>query len=400
MRGDLVGDHSLPHVFRVGKAEVLLRRDVAEHVRPEPADHRRADRARDVVVAGRDVGDERTERIERRLVADLFHAADVHLDLVHRDVSRALYHHLHVALPRTPSQLAECVELRELRAVAGVGDASGTQAVAERDCDVVLAKDVEHVVESLVERILLAVRHHPHRVERAPAAHDAGDAPVHEREMLDQNSGVERHVIDALLCLMLDHVEQVVGGELLELLVPFAVGSALHRLVDRDRSDWNWRCGDDRAADSVDIAAGGEIHDRIGPVLDRDLELLDLAIHVGRDLGVADVGVDLHPRHLADRHRLECAREVVNVGGDDEPADGDLVAHQLGRKLLALGDEAHRVRDLAPTRVMHLCDRGGPWRWGGAIRSVRRGKRPGGRLRRCCCFHRSTPYAGTNRIRF
>jgi hypothetical protein len=58
-------------VVAVGQAEMLLRRHVAEHRRAEPADHGGADRARDVVVAGRDVGGQRAERVERRLAAFL-----------------------------------------------------------------------------------------------------------------------------------------------------------------------------------------------------------------------------------------------------------------------------------------------------------------------------------------
>src|SRR6266705_422904 len=100
MGGDLVGDHSLTHVLGVGQSKMLFRRDVAEHVGSEPTDHRSADCARDVVVARRDVGDERTERVERRLVADFLHTADVHLDLIHGDVSGSFHHHLYVALPR------------------------------------------------------------------------------------------------------------------------------------------------------------------------------------------------------------------------------------------------------------------------------------------------------------
>src|SRR6202162_4328621 len=96
MRRDLVGDYALSHVVSVRESQMFLRRDVAEHVGPEPPDHRRADRARDVIVARRDVGYERTQRIEWRLVADLFHAANIHFDLVHRDVTGTLNHHLYV----------------------------------------------------------------------------------------------------------------------------------------------------------------------------------------------------------------------------------------------------------------------------------------------------------------
>src|SRR5438067_936117 len=55
---DLVRDDAVLDVLLVGQAEVLLRRDVAEHGRAVPADHGRADGGSDVVVAGGDVGDE------------------------------------------------------------------------------------------------------------------------------------------------------------------------------------------------------------------------------------------------------------------------------------------------------------------------------------------------------
>ena len=59
VRGDLVGDDAGLHVVAVGQTQMLLRRDIAEHRGAEPADHRRADRRGDVVVAGRDVGGQR-----------------------------------------------------------------------------------------------------------------------------------------------------------------------------------------------------------------------------------------------------------------------------------------------------------------------------------------------------
>src|SRR5437763_11228697 len=130
MRGNLVGNHTLPNSYGSGQPEVLLRRNVAKHVRAEPADHRRTYSARNMVVARRDISDEWTEGVERRFVADLFHATDVHFDLVHRDVARALDHHLHVTLPRAASELSEGIQLGELRAVAGVGDTTRAQAIA------------------------------------------------------------------------------------------------------------------------------------------------------------------------------------------------------------------------------------------------------------------------------
>src|SRR2546422_676269 len=85
--GDLVGDHPLAHLLGVGETEVLLARHVAQHVRAVPADHRGADRRRDVIVPRGDVRHQRPQGVERRLAADLLLLADVDLDQVHRDRS-------------------------------------------------------------------------------------------------------------------------------------------------------------------------------------------------------------------------------------------------------------------------------------------------------------------------
>jgi len=55
--------------FLVGQTEMFLGRDVTKHGATEPANHRRADGARDVVVARRDVGGEWAERVKRRFTA-------------------------------------------------------------------------------------------------------------------------------------------------------------------------------------------------------------------------------------------------------------------------------------------------------------------------------------------
>ena len=168
--GDLVGDDAVLHVLAVGQAEVLLRRDVAEHRGAVPADHRGADRGGDVVVAGGDVGRQRAERVERRLVADLELEVHVLLDLVHRHVAGAFDHHLHVVLPGDLRQLAQRAQLGELRLVVGVGDAARPQAVAEREGDVVGLHDLADLLEVRVEEVLLVVREAPGGHDRARRA--------------------------------------------------------------------------------------------------------------------------------------------------------------------------------------------------------------------------------------
>jgi hypothetical protein len=73
-------------------------------------------------------------------------------------------------------QFAQRLQLGELRAVVGVADRAGAQAVAEREADVVFAHQVADFVEALVEEALLVMRQAPLGHDRAAARDDAGHA--------------------------------------------------------------------------------------------------------------------------------------------------------------------------------------------------------------------------------
>ena len=138
------------------------------------------------------------------------------------------------------------------------------------------AKILHDVVEALVEEVLLVVMRHPLRQDRAAAAHDAGDALGDQRQVLDEHAGVDGHVVDALLGLLFDHFEHDVGGEVFDAL------HARDRLVDRHGADGHGRVAQDRFANLVDAAAGREVHHRVGAVVDRGVQLLQLLIDIAR----------------------------------------------------------------------------------------------------------------------
>ncbi len=150
MRGNLVGNDSGPHVILVGQAEVLFRRDIAEHGSSIPADHRSTDGRSDVIIPGGDVGDQRPERIERSFVTKLVFLFHLHLDLIQGNVAGALDHHLDVVLPGLFGQIPQRLQLGELRLVAGVGNATRAQAVAEREAYIVFREDLADILEALV----------------------------------------------------------------------------------------------------------------------------------------------------------------------------------------------------------------------------------------------------------
>ena len=249
---------------------MLARRHVAEIARAGVGRQRRADGRRYVIVAGRDVGDQRPQDVEGRAVADLLLPLHVHLDLIERHVARPFDDDLHVPRPGALRQLAQRLQLGELRLVAGVDERARAQAVAEAEGHVVAARNVAEVVEALVQRVLAVVADHPLRKQPAAAADDAGDALLCQRDVLAQDAAVDGHEVDALLRLVLDHVEQVLDGHVLRAL-------QLRRdLVDGHRAHGQRTGLDDRLADGVDVAAGAQVHHGVGAEVDRHLELAQL----------------------------------------------------------------------------------------------------------------------------
>ena len=90
---------------------------------------------------------------------------------------------------------------------------------------------------------------------------------------------------------------------------------AAERLVQRHGADGHGRVAQDGLADHRDVAAGGEVHHRVRAEVDGGVQLAQLFVDVGRERGVADVGVDLAERLHADGHGLKLG--VVDVRRDD-----------------------------------------------------------------------------------
>ena len=187
---------------------------------------------------------------------------------------------------------------------------------------------------------------HPLGENRASPADNSGDALRHQRQILDQDACVDRHVVHALLRLLLDDFQHDVGVQVFNLLDP------RDAFVDGHGADGHGRVAEDGFADLRNIAAGREVHYCVGAVVHGGVQLLQLFVDIRGHGGVADVGVDLAQRGHADAHRLQLG--MVDVGGDDHAPARHLVAHQLGRELLALGHVEHFFRDQALAGVVHL----------------------------------------------
>ena len=69
MSGNLVRDDTVSHILQIRQGEVLLWSDVTYHRGAHPCNLCRADSRGDMVVARSDIGGQRSEGIERSLVA-------------------------------------------------------------------------------------------------------------------------------------------------------------------------------------------------------------------------------------------------------------------------------------------------------------------------------------------
>ena len=167
-----------------------------------------------------------------------------------------------------------------------------------------------------------------------------------KRQKFAQHARVNRHVVNALLGLLLDHFEHHVDVQIL------GATHARDCLVDRHGADGNRRCIDDGLADRGNVAAGGEVHHRIGAVVHGAMKFFEFAVNVRCGGGIADVRVDLAEKRNADAHRFEAA--MVNIGGNDRAAARHFAADEFGRKLFALRHVLHLFGDDALARVMHL----------------------------------------------
>ena len=258
------------------------------------------------------------------------------LDFVHRHVARALDDDLHALVPGAQSQLAQVHELVDLHGVAGVGQAARTAGVTQRDGDVVGAADFEHLVEVLVEGVLLARHLHPGKHEGAATRHDIHLAVVH-LEALHDGAGeatVKRNEINAILCMYAHNVEPLLGRDVLEGLAVVNDG-----VVDGHRADDGGALGGELAAEGARVTIGGQVHDGLGTQAHGVRDLLHLHVQVAPVTAGAQVHVDLGAQGKADTEGGKA--RVVHVGRNGNLALGHELAQMLGVHVLLLGDMGH-----------------------------------------------------------
>ena len=349
MRRDLRGHQALAHIVHIWQAKMLCRGHIAEEVRPRGSSDGTSDGGSDMVVTGRDVGHERPEHVERRIVAQALFHLHVRRDLIERHMPRTFHHDLHACIPRTLRELADFNELGDLRCVTCVVAGARTHCVANGNGHVVLMENFEHFVIVLVERVLVSRRLHPGENERTAARNDVRQAagllegldhaPVHAR--------MDGHEVDAVLRMRSNDVEEIVCGDGNERFLQIADG-----IVHRNRADHGRRTFDKRTAEFLRLAVVGKIHDSFGTQLKRHLDFAPLLRLVHEVPGDAQVHVHFRAQSFA--HAFGRKRRMVNVRRNGNTPGGNALAHELDRTTFLLRDRFHLGRDDACACSVHL----------------------------------------------
>ena len=110
---------------------MFFRCHIAQHGRAVPADLRRTDGRGNVIIARRNVGGQRPQRVEGRFVAPVQLLVHIFLDELHRHMAGPFDHHLHIVFPGDLGQLAQCLQLAQLGFVIGIPNRAGAQAVTQ-----------------------------------------------------------------------------------------------------------------------------------------------------------------------------------------------------------------------------------------------------------------------------
>ncbi len=183
MRRDFVGDQSLFHILFVGQTQMLFRCDITQHRTTKPANHGGTDTRGEMVIAGRDIGGQRTEGVEGGFIAQLELFRHVAADHMHRHVARTFNHYLNIIFPGNTGQFTQGTQFGKLRFIVGILNRTRTQAIAQRQGDIVRHTDFTDLTEVLIEETLLMMGQAPLRHDRSAPRDDAGQTFRRHRDI-------------------------------------------------------------------------------------------------------------------------------------------------------------------------------------------------------------------------
>ena len=167
------------------------------------------------------------------------------------------------------------------------------------------------------------------------------------RHKTQQKTGMDRKIAHTLLRLFLQHLQHRIYRQIFDLVI-----AVMEDLIHRYCSDRYTGVCDYRFADLVEITSRTEIHDRIGSILQADIDFFDLSLYIRSQCGRADIGIDLAGRDHTDRHRY--LMFVIYICRYDTSPSGNLRSQQFRVDLFDTGYILHLFCNNALFGIIHL----------------------------------------------
>src|ERR1043166_5336490 len=159
---------------------------------------------------------------------------------------------------------------------------------------------------------------------RPAAADDAGRSLGGQRNVRQPHAGMDRKIIDALLCLFDQRVAIDLPGQIFSLTVHF-----FERLIDGHGPDRHGGIAKYPFTRGVDVLPRGKVHHSIRSPHRRPTHLFDFLVDRRSDGRVTNIRVDFDEEIAPDDHRL--AFGMINIRWDDSPAASDFIADEFWR---------------------------------------------------------------------
>ena len=242
-----------------------------------------------MVITGSNIGNKRSQYIERSTHTDCLLDFHIRRNLVKRHMSGAFYHNLNIFLPCTFCKFTQTNQFFNLADIGCVCKTAGTAGVAKRYGHIIFPTDIQNFIVILVKRILLSGHTHPCKYKGTAT----GDN-IHLSFMFSNllngfscNPAVKRYEIHSVLRMKSYNINEV-----------FCCQSCKVSLIMNDTVVYGHSTNHCRAffhklaAEGLGVSVRGQIHDRLRSHVDCCHHLLHFDIIILAVSGYSKIHID------------------------------------------------------------------------------------------------------------
>ena len=329
---------------------MFCRCDIAEECCTIHCGNGTTDGSRDVVITRCDIGNKRSEYIERSTHADGLLNFHVCSNLIERNVSRTFNHNLNIVSPCTFGEFTQTDKLFDLADICGISQTSWTAGITERDSNVMFFADIKDFIEIFIERVFFAGHAHPCKDKASATAYDIHFTFVFF-DLFDGfsgNSTVKCDKVYTVFSVETDDINEIMSSQFREITLVVD-----HAVVHRNGSDHGRTFVCKFLTEWLCVAVTGKIHDCFCTEINGFHDFLHFDIVILAVPGDTEVYVDLCAEHAADTFRIQAG--MVFVGTDRNFAFCDQF-HQFLNRHMFFFCNGFDLRSYNPfAGSIHLC---------------------------------------------